>query len=201
VHHTTWILSVVANTGQRAQRRAAVAELLADGHSVRAIARQLGVDHATILRDRRALNAARQPGPGSPVPNHAGSGNTRSMTHGATHEPRLGPRREHHARDLRRRYPALDELRLTILADRMARLDVASRWLDERGVVRDARGNVFPVVNAVEEWGRRVENVVSRLEAEAQPGRGFTVADAMSEADCERRARMFDELGLGDGGG
>jgi hypothetical protein len=61
----------VSTAGKRAQRRAAVAELLADGHSVRAIARQLGVDHATIRRDRRALNAARQPGPGSPVPNHA----------------------------------------------------------------------------------------------------------------------------------
>jgi transposase-like protein len=155
----------VANTGQRGKRRLIVAEMLAEGHSVREIARQLGVDHATILRDRRALSAASQPG--SPVPNHAQPGNTRSLTHGATHEPTLAPRREHHARDLRRRYPDLDDLRLTILADRMARLDVATRWLDERGVVRDARGNVFPVVDRVETWGNRVERLVAALEQEA----------------------------------
>jgi hypothetical protein len=115
---------------------------------------------------------------------------TAHLVHWADSEAKLAPRREHHARDLRRRYPDLDDLRLTILADRMARLDVATAWLDERGVVRDARGNVYPVVDRVEEWGRRVENIVAQLQA-----------DAERRDSPEERARAYVAETYGDGKG
>lgn len=105
---------------------------------------------------------------GKPV-DGAGPGNSRSLKHGATSEQKLGPLRDHHAAELVRDYPNLDERRLALLADRLARLDTARAWIDEQGtVVRNARGEPFPIVDRIEKWATSTERRLDAIEAEAR---------------------------------
>jgi len=105
----------------------------------------------------------------SPAPNPARLGNSRALSHGATSQQRLGPLRELHAIELRRDYPHLDDRRLAILADRLARLDSARRWLDQQnGVVRNAKGETYPVVANIDKWGGAAERRLDLIEAEAR---------------------------------
>jgi hypothetical protein len=63
---------------------------------------------------------------------------------------------------------ALDQRRVAILADRLARLESGWAWLDaQEGVVRDPDGELFPVAERLEKWA-----VVAELrlaEAEEKP--------------------------------
>jgi hypothetical protein len=96
-------------------------------------------------------------------------GNGAAVKHGARAELLLAPLREAHALALRRDYASLDERRLAILADRLARMDNARAWLDAQGtVVRDELGRVFDVVDRLESWGRRAEAILAELEAESR---------------------------------
>jgi hypothetical protein len=147
------------------RRRRKVAELLAEGRSDRSIAQELGVDHKTIGRDRRALEAVgRQARALPPAP----PGNQRALKHGANSELKLAPLRERFATQVRERWPFIDDVRAALLADRMARVEAARLWLDAQpnGVVRDDQGEVFSVVKEQEKWSSRVEQVIADLEAE-----------------------------------
>lgn len=96
-------------------------------------------------------------------------GNTRALVHGASSEQRLAPLREANARDLRADHPHLDGRRLAILADRLARLESARRWLDgQGGVVRDKRGEPWPIADRMEKWGATAERVLAQVEAESR---------------------------------
>lgn len=131
----------------------------AEGLSYREIAKRARCSLATVAADL----APAEPGP-PPAP----AGNDRAMTHGATAEKRLAPIRDEMAVTLRERWPWLDEIRLALLADRMARFESARRWLDEQpgGVVRDEKGDVFPIVDRSEKWANRIEALVADLEQE-----------------------------------
>lgn len=103
---------------------------------------------------------------GQPVAG-AEPGNRRAVTNGAHSQQRLAPLREHHAAELRRDFPELDDRRLALLADRLARLDAARAWLDEQGgIVRNKHGEPFPIVDRVEKWAAATERRLDAIEAE-----------------------------------
>ena len=80
-------------------------------------------------------------------------GNSAAVTHGAHSEQRLAPLRAELAASLRRDYPHLDDRRLALIADRLARLQSAWSWLDEQaGVVRNEKGEPYPIVDRVDKW-------------------------------------------------
>src|SRR5437762_359976 len=89
------------------------------------------------------------------------------VEHGAYARRRLAPVRARHAEELRRDFPALDDRRLSLLADCLARCEVAARWLDRRGrVVKDDTGEVFPVVRELARWGQQAWGMIGEVEQE-----------------------------------
>lgn len=147
------------------RRRGQVRRRLAAGESITDIAQAVGVDRATIYRDRAWLDE-HEPQPSRLAPPEPMNG--RALVHGANAEKRLAPIRDEAAKTLRERWPWLDDIRLGLLADRLARFTSARRWLDEQpgGVVRDDQGEVFPIVDRSEKWANRIEALVTELEAE-----------------------------------
>jgi hypothetical protein len=132
-----------------------------------------------------------------PPPNPAGAGNGRAVSSGVHSQAKLAPVRERYARDLRERYPSLDDLRLAMLADRLARIELATTWLDGKGTIfRNRRsGLVFDVVDRLERWASRVEQIVADLERE-QHGERIPLAVALSEPNPVIRAALLRQLGL-----
>ena len=98
------------------------------------------------------------------------------VSHGTGSARRLGPVRERHARALRADYPQLDDRRLSLLADLLARIDVAARWLDRRGSVMTQDGDVHPVVSDLDRWTSKAWQWLSELEGaqRSDPGQRFT---------------------------
>lgn len=97
----------------------------------------------------------------------------------------MAPARERHMKALRADYPSLDNRRLALLADRLARIDLASAWLDkQRGIVHTEDGGVFLIAKEVEKWASRAEVLLERAEAErrAKPRRDLAMEmSAMGE--------------------
>jgi hypothetical protein len=148
------------------ERRKRVAEAIAEGRSMRSIAREERVDHKTILRDRDWLEKhadLQRPAPAGA----AGPGNTRGVKHGATSAQLLAPLIADHAAALRHDFPWLDDRRLAILADRLARIDQASAWVvAQGGVVKDELGRTYDIVDRLEKWSNRAEQILAELHAE-----------------------------------
>ena len=68
----------------------------------------------------------------------------------------------------------MDGRRRTLLADRLARIEAASAWLDgQDSLVRDENGEVFSVVKALETWSTRAEQLLAEIEAEHKQARRF----------------------------
>lgn len=161
-----------------ARRRSRAHRLRREGLSIREIAKRLSVSVSTAHADLRHGAPALVPVPnlqdeqGRPVAG-AGEGNQRALQHGVHSERRIAPLRERHLAELRESYPRLDTRRLILLADRFARIEAASVWLDAQGViVRNDEGEVFPVVKELERWSSRAEQVLAEAEAEhRQAGR------------------------------
>ncbi|MGI8731071.1 MAG: hypothetical protein ACR2LK_14000 [Solirubrobacteraceae bacterium] len=123
------------------------------------------MDRATIRRDR-AWNAEHEPNVGALEPQ---PGNSYALTHGATSEQRIAELEPGMRAVILNMFPWLDDVRLATLAHRMASHQSGSRWLADRaGVVRNADGDVWPVVNLVEKWGRTIERLIAELDAEAR---------------------------------
>lgn len=161
------------------RRRARAHKMREAGASVREIAEFLGVSvstaHGYLKAPAPAVVPIRniQDAQGRPVAG-AEPGNSRAVTHGATSERRLAPVRERQVGELRASYPRLDDRRLVLLADRLARIEVASEWLDRQaGIVRNADGEVYAVVKEVERWSARAEQVIAEVEAEHRKARRF----------------------------
>lgn len=122
-------------------------------------------------RARQLANLQR----GNPAPH----GNTRRLTHGTRSERRLEPLRIEMAAGLRCDYPDLDDRRLAILADRLARMESGRRWLDAQdGVVRNAKGEPWPVVALIETWARQAEQILADLERERRSSGRFAAFEA-----------------------
>ncbi len=121
--------------------------------------------------------------PAPPAP----KGNQRAAKHGAKSLHKLGPARERHMKALRVDYPNLDNRRLALLADRLARIDLASSWLDkQKGIVHSEDGGVFHIAKEVEKWASRAEVLLERAEAEGRrkPRRDLALEmSAMEDGD------------------
>jgi len=83
------------------------------------------------------------------------------------------------------RYPAIDPSRRALQAQRLAQIDLASRWIDEQGtVVRDDEGRVFDVADKLARWLCQAEAWFERAEAERrEAGRFDAIADFLEGAD------------------
>jgi hypothetical protein len=182
------------------RRRKRVLALREEGLTIGAIAQKVGVARATVHSDIVTGLEPKAPVPGIQTPEGkpvagAEPGNSRAVTHGARSELQLAPVRERHVAELHRQYPKLDGRRLVLLADRLARIEVATAWLDQRdGVVRNKDGEVFAVVGEVERWSSRAEKVIAEVEAEHRRDRRFDHLGGYLESDEH-------DQGDGDGDG
>jgi hypothetical protein len=183
-----------------ARRRARARCLRGEGLSIRQVAAKLGVSISTAHADLHhsapalALVANIQDAKGRPVAG-AEEGNARAMTHGVNSERRITPLREKHVAELRVTYPRLDDRRLVLLADRLARIEAASTWLDsQEGIVRDENGEVFAVVKELERWTSRAEQVLAEVESEHRKARRFEGLEGFLEDDDQEE----DESGTSE---
>lgn len=96
----------------------------------------------------------------------------------------LAPVRERHLQVLREDYPNLDGRRLVLLADRLARIDLASAWLDKQnGLVRNKQGEPYLIVREVEKWASRAEAILAEAEKENRRPKRVDLALEMSALD------------------
>ena len=66
---------------------------------------------------------------------------------------------ERHDRELAHDYPGLDHRRRALLADRLARIELASAFVAEHGIgpgTKVRRGEVWNVVDKLEQWSRAI---------------------------------------------
>ena len=91
-----------------------------------------------------------------------------AVTHGATSEHRLGPVRERHRVELLERFPSLDEHRLVLLSDLLARCELARDFIDVRGLMRNAR-EPHRVLELLSRWERRAWAMLGELQPVRQP--------------------------------
>jgi hypothetical protein len=177
-----------------AERQTRARALRDAGHSVREIAERLRVSKSTIATDVAAVTVEER---GRRVPNDAGPGNLRALKSGVYSERRIAPCRERHARELAARYPDLDAGRRFTEAQRRAMIELASDWIDDRGVVRDGEGRTFDIavklaawLTASERWMERVEDELRQPSPtggiEALIERGQKIIEAREVDDGER---------------
>lgn len=150
-------------------------------------------DPAKAARQRENLLPGVSPDPKAAARQRANLQRGRLDGAGDSGEQSLAPLRERALEIERVRYHGKldpDDGRLHSLADRKARWASATAWMDEMGrsnglgVVRDRKGNVFPVVDRIEKW----RNSIDRLEAEireelreqdrSSPSRALELAEA-----------------------
>jgi len=98
----------------------------------------------------------------------------------------VAPRREQHIAVLKQDYPHLDDRRLVLMADRLARIDLATAWIEkQRSLVYSKQGDVFQVVQLVEKWSQRAEQVLKEAEQEARQERTGKVDLALEMSALE----------------
>jgi hypothetical protein len=88
-----------------------------------------------------------------------------AVSHSATSERKLQPLRAQHHAALLQRFPQLDEQRRSLLADLLARIDLAGEFIDVHGLMRNTR-QPHPVLELLSRWERRAWEMLSALEAE-----------------------------------
>lgn len=165
------------------RQRERIVELIeADpSRSARSIAMEVGCSTHTVIRQRDLrVQSHGENGTGEDVqscsrPNAgrlnlvspAGPGNDRATKHGVDSEIRLAPLRVEGERWARGRWPWLDDARVALVADLMARTELARRWIEAQGtVVRNKAGEVYPVVDRLERWSARLDDLIGRLDRE-----------------------------------
>ena len=108
------------------------------------------------------------------------------MKAGVRSQRKLAPVREKHARDLRSKYPSLDGVRLALLSNLFAKIDLGNAWLDKQGgVVRDKHGEVYAVAKEVDKWEQRADRLIRELEEERRGAKPVpNLADEMAALDA-----------------
>jgi hypothetical protein len=91
-----------------------------------------------------------------------------AVSHGAMSEGKLKPLRAEHRAALLRRFPQLDEHRLWLLSDLLARIDLVSEFVDVHGLMRNTC-QTYPVLELLTRWERRAWDMLSQLAAK-DPG-------------------------------
>lgn len=167
-----------------------------NGLSVRDISAQLGVPRATVGDDLKAPIPEPAPPPPpyeGPLPPPAPEGNSRALTHGARSEKFTAPLREEFEAELVSRYPCLPEGMIQNQALRLAQVRLAARWMDERGIVANRKGDVFGVARSAAEWSRAIDNwfvkareMQAEADAEAAKAREHDVVGELAEEGRQR---------------
>jgi hypothetical protein len=168
-----------SNLASRSARRAAIEALLTTDPDLSnaSVARSSASDGKTVAKVRAELEreGAIRPRTRTLVPQrHGGSllgaeaANDRATRHGCDSDARLAPLRVEGERFARDRWPWLDPARTALVADLSARVELARRWVEARGLIRNRVGDVFPVVDRLERWSARLEGLIVRLDAEAR---------------------------------
>jgi hypothetical protein len=119
--------------------------------------------------------------PGSPRQAARESGPAGALKHGATSERKLAPLRAQHRAALLRRVPQLDAQRRSLLADLLARIELAGEFIDVHGLMRNTR-QPHPVLELLSRW-RRAWEMLSALEAEHRAQREPHAAKAVSPSE------------------
>lgn len=115
-----------------------------------------------------------------------------NVKHAALGGKALDETRARHERELAEDYPLLDRRRRAILADRLARVELASKWVAEKGLGPRGKkaGQVFPIADRLESWSRRCEDMLAAAEAEA--------AEAAAQGHGTSLEAIAAELAAGD---
>jgi hypothetical protein len=199
----------------RAERRALAANVLledrstdrlppARSRSLRSIARACGYgSHAPVLDLERELIQAGQIHPRTNRPGTVTQGQSgpnanlvrarpgmpsAATTHGTNSETFLAPLRSRLTVELHDDFPWLDDRRLALLADLLARIELGSRWLDAKGtVVRNRSGDAYPIAMLVEKWSARADALLRELHAEKARRQA-------ADADVELAAAMEEAV-------
>jgi hypothetical protein len=171
-------------------------------------------DPAAAARQRANLLPGVSPDPKAAARQRANLQRGRLDGAGDNSEQALEPLRERALEVVRDRYPELDreDGRLYSMADRMARIASATAWLDEMGsayglgVVRDRKGNVFPVVDRLDKWRNGLDRlelaaVLSRSErwAELKAKEGMPMEEATDRYGRRRYNLRLVQAWLNDG--
>jgi hypothetical protein len=77
------------------------------------------------------------------------------------------PLRAKHRTTLLQRFAQLDEHRRGLLADLLARIDLASEFIDVHGLMRNTR-QTHPLLELLTRWERRAWDMLSQLAPKAQ---------------------------------
>ena len=101
-----------------------------------------------------------------------------AVKHGATSERKLTPLRAKHRAELLQRFPQLDAQRLSLLADLLARIELAGEFIDVHGLMRNTR-ETHPVLELLSRWERRAWEMLSTLEAEHRAQRAARAETAI----------------------
>jgi len=149
------------STEYKLRRRRRVHAMRAKGATVEQIAARLGIGVSTVKRDLKL-----DPGP-EPYQAVDRLRPDSAVKDGTNSEPMLAPVRARYLETLRGRYPAVTDERLQLLASLWAKVELAERWLDMHGLVKDdADGEPFPVAVHSDRWAARLDQLLSRLDAE-----------------------------------
>jgi hypothetical protein len=96
-------------------------------------------------------------------------GNLAAVKSGAHSKAIVAPIREKLVVDLRLEYPTLSDAEVWLCADRLAKIELAAAFIDEHGLFRDKeQGEVWPVVDRLERWANRAENILRAARQEKQ---------------------------------
>ena len=107
-------------------------------------------------------------------------GNRSSLKTGAKSEVALAPIRAKHLSEIVKDYPHLDMRRAWIAADRLAHLELASEFVDQHGLFRNKRGEIYPIVPLLERWRARAEDILAAAEAESKRSGRLDLASALA---------------------
>jgi hypothetical protein len=64
-------------------------------------------------------------------------------------------------------------------------VELARRWIEARGIVRNRVGDVYPVVDRLERWSARLEGLIAKLDAEGRELAHVDPADALGAVVAE----------------
>jgi len=155
-----------------------------------------GVDHKTIGRDRAWLadNPPREIAPPPP----AEPGNQLATQHGCYSEQVVGPLRQQFAEDLARTHGWLDDHRRITYADLLAHAESANRWLEDKAVVKNDKGEPWPIVRELHQWRKSILSIRRDLDREARVYgqgdhgvQGGTITELLTALTADERRQLL----------
>jgi hypothetical protein len=154
-------------------------------------------DPDPLARRRAGLLQGVSPRPAAAARQRANLLKGKPISTGDNSEQALAPLRERALEIERERYAGLldpDDGRLHSLADRKSRVASGTAWLDMRGeedglgVVRDRKGNVWPVVDRLDKWRAGIDKIEAEIRQELRE-REVNPAPALAEIESDIIAR------------